>query len=394
MRRMTRGTRLVRTALALCLTFSVGLATAAPPKPAVAKKPKTVAERLSGEARKHFESAVLLYEDSNWEGALTEFKTAYEQSKEPRVLRNVAVCEKNLKRYADAIVTLQRSLAEGSDFEPDLVTKIKDEIDILMPLTAVVTFEVDEPGAEVSVDGRVLGTSPLSGTFRVNVGERTFSAKKAQFLDATAKVSVAGGSNVPVKLHLEPAVKTGVAKITANVAAKVSVDGVEAGVTPLTMSVASGKHTFEISAQGYVTQKITREVEFKGTLPLAVTLEKEKHEGFLAIETGVAGAQIKVDDKLVGTGTFRGTVASGGHRVAVLADGYKPYDGDVTVLDGQTRTVSLTLEKNSKTWLWLTGAGVIVAGAGIGAYFLFKPKDESPIAGTINPGVVTVPLSR
>ncbi len=397
--------RIVRKALILPLVASLALAgvpvLAAPAKPAKpAQKPKSVAERLAPDARKHFESALILYEDSNWEGAYTEFKTAYEMSKEARVLRNVAVCEKNLKRYADAIGTLQRALVEGADFEPQLVQQVKDEIDILMPLTSVVTIEVDEAGAEVAVDGRTLGTSPLSGTFRVNVGERVFSAKKAGFLDATQKVSIAGSTTVPVKLHLEPSVKTGAAKVVvsglpANTPAKVSIDGVEVGSAPYeAASLAAGKHTFEISAPGYVTKKVTKEIEYKGTTTLDVALEKEKHEGYLTIETGVADAQIKLDNKIVGTGTFGGTVSSGGHRLSILADGYKPYDSDVTVLDNQTRTVSVKLEKNSRTWLWLTGAGVLVAGAGVGGYFLFRPKDEQPVAGTINPGVVTVPFSR
>lgn len=397
--------RIARKALILPLVASLVVAgipaVAAPAKPAKpAQKPKSVAERLAPDARKHFESALLLYEDSNWEGAYTEFKTAYEMSKEARVLRNVAVCEKNLKRYADAIATLQRALVEGADFEPQLVQQVKDEIDILMPLTSVVTIEVDEPGAEVAVDGRTLGTSPLSGTFRVNVGERSFTAKKSGFLEATQKVSIAGSTTVPVKLHLEPTVKTGAARVVvsglpANTMAKVSIDGVEVGNAPYdAASLTAGKHTFEISASGYVTKKVTKEIEYKGTTTVDVTLEKEKHEGYLAIETGVADAQIKLDNKILGTGTFRGPVPSGGHRLSILADGYKPYDSDVTVLDNQTRTVSVKLEKNSKTWLWLTGAGVLVAGASVGGYFLFRPKDEQPVPGTINPGVVTVPFSR
>ncbi|MGZ3416624.1 MAG: PEGA domain-containing protein [Polyangiales bacterium] len=402
-------TRIARKTLVSTLALSIGLAGApvfaAPPKPPAkgakeeAKKPKTVGERLPPDAKKHWDSALLLYEDSNWEGALTEFKTAYDMSKEPRVLRNVAVCEKNLKRYSDAIATLQKAVVEGTDFEPELSTQIKDEIDILMPLTSMITVEVSEPGAEVSVDGRVIGTSPLSGTFRVNVGERSFTAKKAGFLDITVKQNVAGSTGATVKLVLEPVVKMGMASVAVNglpgtVKAKITIDGVEVGEAPYKASLTAGKHTFEISAPGYVTKKVTKDVEYKQTTAIEVGLDKEKHEGTVAIDTGVPDAQIKLDDKVVATGSFKGVIPSGGHRVSVSADGYKPYDTDVTVLDNQTRSVSIQLEKNSKTWLWLTGGAVILAGAGVGAYFLFKPKDEQPIPGTISPGVVNVPLFR
>jgi hypothetical protein len=401
--------RFARTTLVSTLALSISLcgvpaiSSAAPPKaPAKkeeAKKPKTVGERLSPDAKKHWDSALLLYEDSNWEGALTEFKTAYDMSKEPRVLRNVAVCEKNLKRYSDAIATLQKALVEGTDFEPELMTQIKDEVDILMPLTSMVTVEVNEPGAEVSVDGRTIGTSPLSGTFRVNVGERTFTAKKAGFLDATVKQNVAGSTGATVKLLLDPVVKMGMATVAvtglpSNVKAKISIDGVEVGEAPYKASLTAGKHTFEIVAPGYVSKKVTKDIEYKQTTAIDIGLDKERHEGTVAIDTGVPDAQIKLDDKVVGTGSFKGVIPSGGHRVSISADGYKPYDTDVTVLDNQTRSVSIQLEKNSKTWLWLTGGAVVLAGAGVGAYFLFKPKDEQPIPGTISPGVVNVPLFR
>ncbi len=413
--------RFIRTSLVFTLSTTMLMSSVSPaafaqpaPNPAAPKaaapkagakidpkaKPKTVAERLPPEARKHWESALLLYEDQNWEGALSEFRTAYDISKEPRVLRNVAVCEKNLKRYADAIFTLQRSLSEGAtDFEPELATQIKDEIDILMPLTSMVIIEVNEPGAEVSIDGRVVGTSPLSAPVRVNVGERTFSAKKAGYLDANVKVMTSGGGTVPVKIALEPAVKMGkvfvnVGGLAAGVQAKVTIDGVEVGTSPYQGDLQAGKHTFEVHAPGYVSQKVTKDIEYKGTVSVDVSLQKEKHEGLLAIDTGVPEATIVVDGKVVGQGSYTGVVASGGHSVKVDADGYKPYQSEVTVLDNQKRGVSIQLERNSKTWLWLLGGGVLVAGAAVGGYFLFKPKDEQPIPGTIAPGFVTVPLWR
>jgi len=268
-----------------------------------------------------------------------------------------------------------------------------------MPLTSMITIEVSEPGAELSVDGRTLGNSPLSGAIRVDVGERTFVAKKAGFVEATVKQNVTGGSTAILKLALEPVVKMGQATVAVTglpgaVKAKITIDGVEVGEAPYKASLTAGKHSFEINAPGYVTKKVTKDIEYKGTVAIEVSLDIEKHEGTVAIDTGVPDAQIKLDDKVVGVGRFTGVIPSGGHRVSVSADGYKPYDSDVTVLDNQTRSVSIQLEKNSKTWLWLTGGAVVLAGAGIGAYFLFKPKDEQAVPGTIAPGVVNVPLFR
>src|SRR5687768_15510722 len=86
------------TAVAL-LTSSFAFAQ---PKPAP-RKP--LGEQLTGEAKKHFDAGVTLGTRKQWDAARTEFQAAWEGSKNPRVLFNVAIAERELGRYAAAIET-------------------------------------------------------------------------------------------------------------------------------------------------------------------------------------------------------------------------------------------------------------------------------------------------
>ena len=92
--------RRYRSSIALVLTVVLASPSSfAAPKPA---KPKTVREELPDAARKDWDAARDLLDTSDFAGALVEYQRAYEQSKNPRVLYNVAVCEKNLRHYARA----------------------------------------------------------------------------------------------------------------------------------------------------------------------------------------------------------------------------------------------------------------------------------------------------
>jgi hypothetical protein len=83
----------------------------------------------------------------------------------------------------------------------------------------------------------------------------------------------------------------------------------------------------------------------------------------------------------------------------VQATGKRTYQSEVLVRDKEAREVSVTLDPESAgpstmTWVLLTGGAVLVVGAAVGGYFLFKPKDEPappPVLGTMQPG--SVPLA-
>ena len=361
---------------------------------AAKKKPKSLKDSLTGDAKAAYERGVTLFDAKNPEGARTEFDKAYQTSKDARLLFNMAITEREMKHYSRAVALLKQELAEGSETVSDDEKKTAQEVlDGLKAFTAPLTVTVNEADASVFVDGQDAGKTPLPGPLTVDVGERVVTAKKAGFLDATAKVSISGGQAATSELKLEPSVKNGklVVKATGTTEASVFVDGVEAGPPPWTGEVKEGKHTVEIRARGFVTETRSETVEFRGTTVIEVALRAE--QGKVRIETDKPENAILIDGNKVGSGTWEGILPAGGHQLVVTRDGAQPFQSDLAVQTDQTRTVKVTLQSKGGTpwWVW-AGAGVILVGGGVATYFLTRPKTEDATPGTISPGVAPVGL--
>lgn len=290
---------------------------APPPEPA---KPaiKPLSETLTGEAAADNDAGKLLFQDRDHVGARIKFENAYNKSKDPRLLFNVAACEKNLRHYARVVKLLKQYQAEGGSLLTDEDRQRADElIKTIEPFTVSVTFNSLVEGAELSVDGEVIGTTPISNPVILDLGSRKIKATKKEFQD----------------FYVEQAF----------------------GDTP------------------------TKTIEVK-LVPIV-------HEGKLSVTAGKDDA-ISVDGRLLGVTKANAVLPSGGHLLKVEHEGYVSYQSEVVIQDGKDRTVQITLEKEKgkgvPTWVWITGGVVLAAGAGVGAYFLFKPETKfiDPPSGT------------
>jgi hypothetical protein len=185
--------------------------------------------------------------------------------------------------------------------------------------------------------------------------------------------------------------------------AAVTIDDEPVGTTPLTapLQVDIGSRRLRVSKSGYLDYTEMLEVAGKAEVRATAKLEKETHEGRISVDTE-PGAAITIDGQAMGVGRWSGTVASGGHTLRVNAKGKRAYQSEVVVRDKESRDISVTLDPESSglsttTWLLLTGGAVLVAGAAIGSYFLFKPKDEPAppaVVGTMPPGSVPLAIWR
>jgi len=181
--------------------------------------------------------------------------------------------------------------------------------------------------------------------------------------------------------------------------ADVLLDDELVGHSPLKAPVVAdiGERHVTVRKPGFKDFVATLKVSAAATVD--AQLVKEVHEGRLDVRAP-DGSSIKIDGNPVGVGSWTGALSSGGHTLSVSAAHMRAYQTEVTLQDGQTRTVEVSLEPEAKTgvpiWVWLGTGAVVVAGAAVGGYFLLHKSDTyaPSTPGTIQPGTVSLPLRR
>lgn len=177
-------------------------AQSAPPDPATANAPDANAKK---EAARRFQHAIKLYEEGDYTLALAEFERVYELVPDYRVLYNIGQVSMQLGRYARALRTLREYVSRGgNELPPDRRSAVQADLASLEARTATVKLDVQPEGAEVSLDGTVVGKSPLAEPLVVDVGERRVQARAAGYVAVGQTLTLAGGDWRQITLTLEP----------------------------------------------------------------------------------------------------------------------------------------------------------------------------------------------
>ena len=320
--RPPRGARISRS-LAVSMIVALGVVTSAGAQP---KQPsgkvaetKPLSESLTGEAKTAYEDAKRFFRDGDFGEALLEFEKAHTASHDPRLLWNMAVCAKNLRRYARVLDLVERYLQEGGELLADADRQQAQEFSTaVQAFVGTLALTSQPPGASVFVDEVSMGTTPLARPLRLDPGLRRI----------------------------------------------------------------------RISRPGFKDEVRTEEVQGGARLELAITLEAQRREGRIVVAAG-AGDAIALDGKTRGTGRWDGTVPAGKHELRISAPGKKTSTSAIDLHEGETRTVDVALEAEPgrggvPAWVWIGGGAVLVAGAVVGGYFLFRPSTPAPVGGTLD----------
>ena len=155
------------------------------------------------DASDHFRRGVELFEEGNHRAAIIEFERAYELKPNWRVLYNIGQVHFLLQDYSAALKAFERYLAEGGDEVPSKRRAVVEaDLEKLEKRVAKLTLNVSVPGAEISIDDVVVGTSPLAGPVGVNAGRRKVTVSKADHQPVTRMVDIAGGDIQTLSLEL------------------------------------------------------------------------------------------------------------------------------------------------------------------------------------------------
>jgi len=384
----------IAVALAGILSTGVVHAQPAPARPDKTQARAPIRAELGEDARRSWDSAIELFEARDFEGARVEFMRAWELSRNPRVLFNVGVCDKNLRRYARAATVWRQQLETGSSqLSEDEIRATQGAIAAVEPFISSLTVRANVEGATLLIDNEAAGQTPFLGPIPIDVGHHSLRLRKPGFHDGLRELEVASNKPETVELELEPVIKTSLVQVTVRspAATTIFVDGVDMGPAPFKGQLPVGRHTIEARAAGYVTARQTSDVRWNQPVSLVLSLSRERHEGKVRVRVSEADAIISVDGKVVGSGSWEGVLPSGGHQLTVRKNGYETYTSDVALSDDQVRSVTVPLvrEQHGASWVWWTvGSVAVVAGGAVATYFVTKPTERAPVTGTWSPGNV------
>ena len=261
--------------------------------------PKSLSQTLTGQAKADFEAAKLLASDGDFAGALIKFQSAYDASKDPRLLWNVAFCHKNLRHYAKVTKTLKQYIETGGALlSANDRKEAQDLIAMIEPFTTRATLKVSPDGAQIFVDDEPVGTAPLGGPIVLDIGERRLRVAKEGFVTYEKAVVVAGGPELTLTIALEKQIHEGTLVVEAPAGASVFIDDLQVGVGRVERKVASGGHQLRVSAPGMRPYQTEVVVQNRETRSLNVLLESAapSEKPMLRVMVGCADSDPKGPD--------------------------------------------------------------------------------------------------
>jgi hypothetical protein len=156
------------------------------------------------EAARRFEHAIKLYEDADYALALAEFERVYELVPDYRVLYNIGQVSIQMGRYARAFRTLKEYVARGgAELAPDRAAAVQADLTLLSGKVARVSLQVEQAGAQISIDGTAVGRSPLTEPLVVDVGEHRVQVELAGYVSRNQSLTLAGGDRREVAITLQ-----------------------------------------------------------------------------------------------------------------------------------------------------------------------------------------------
>ncbi len=197
------------------------------------------------------------YTAGDYEGAITEFKAAYDLKATPGPLFNIAKSYERMARYEEAIDYYQQYL-EAAPNAPDrndveeIVRRLQKSI---RERYQEISISSDPPGADIYLDDRNTGLlGQTNSRFKIQPGPRKLFIDKNGFEPIERDFVMPDDKPLALEFSLKKIENSGTVTIKINVdGARIFVDGAIVGLSPYDQEkvLGAGKHQLQIEARGY-----------------------------------------------------------------------------------------------------------------------------------------------
>ena len=198
-------------------------------------------------------------------------------------------------------------------------------------------------GAEVSIDGAVIGKTPLSNA-EVAAGEHVLDVRLDRYEDYSAPLSIEGRRQ-PVSLDVALLPAWAEVELTSTPAgATVTIDDREIGKTPLRTEVLAGEHDVIVKLAAHKAWTSTLAVVARQ--PLSVpTIALEPADGLVTLRSTPSGANVTVDGSFRGRTPLELSLRPGrAHDVVFFLNGYQEARRQVRTTAADESAVTVALE--------------------------------------------------
>jgi len=311
---------------------------------AVATAPTpVVAQPAPGADKAELAAADKAVRAKDWDAALTHYQAAQQASPSPQAQLGAANSLYQLGRLGEAYEAYdqaQRDYAAklGAADKATVAARLKD----LAAKTGWLSVRVNEVGAQVDVDGKTLGTSPVPVLVRVPVGPHDIRISKAGFSPFASRAEVAPDGKAVIEANLVREATQAHLVVQASEPLRVSVDGVDVGSTPWEGDVAAGAH--EIGGHSSTATALPQQVTVKPGDRSAVSLVVAATAAHLQVRTSDGKGLIYVDGAVKAEGAFSADVGPGPHTVVVSREGYERFEKALTLAPRETWAETVTLK--------------------------------------------------
>lgn len=325
------------------------------------------------EAQRRFVRGNRLYRLGNYAEALLAYQAALDLYEEPVILYNIAQTYEKLRNPAKAALLFARYL-QRSPKAKDRATVLERIAGLRTKALVDVSVTSYPPGAAIYVGNRkdgVKGRTPFQ--LKLPLGKQRITLVLAGFIpdSRTVDVRLDRRNLLDVQLQRKSSIKVD----TDIPGARVFIDSdtlKESYRAPHLFEVDPGKHLVHVALEDY--QRVRREVEVMAgnQISLLVNLKALPRYGKFQVEAA-SGALVIVEGRTVANLPMRPTrLPAGTHRVVVNREGYRPWEGKVTVTEKRLTVARVRLSPLrgvvTKSVLY-SSVGLSVASAIAGSVF-------------------------
>jgi hypothetical protein len=125
--------------------------------------------------------------------ALADYEAAHKAFKSPKIYFAIALAEKRLGRYIEALGHFDRLLAELDEVPEKLRAEVERHVNEVKQNLGVILFRIQPDGATLEVDGEVIGRAPLNRPHYVVPGEHEYRVHRPGYETLEASIVLEAG---------------------------------------------------------------------------------------------------------------------------------------------------------------------------------------------------------